>query len=200
MSDKELNITRRDVIKYVGMISAAATASAPVPIIAKYLSPNPAWPAEKGAIPPGEVNLGKLEDIPVGGFMVFSFNFGKAPLPGIILRMESPVSHQIIGAAPAKDISGGEADPGVPPEFVAYALTCPHLGCIIEAKFVEDGIMECPCHFSLFDMAKGAAVTGGPTPAPLPEISLEVRGDEIVAVGWRDLGFVSSLDAFKAVI
>ncbi|MEE9594376.1 MAG: Rieske 2Fe-2S domain-containing protein [Candidatus Hydrothermarchaeales archaeon] len=200
MSDEEMEITRREIVKYVGVIGAAVTASAPVPIIAKYLTPNPDWPAEKGETPLGEVNLGKMEDIPVGGFKVFSYNFGKAPMPGIILRMEKPVSHQTIGATTGKDISGAEADPGIPPEFVAYSLKCPHLGCIIEPAFVSPDTMECPCHFSTFDMSKGAAVTGGPSPNPLPELALEVRGDEIVAVGWRDLGFVGSLDAFKAVI
>ncbi len=202
MEDDEKQITRREMMKYIGVIGASVTASAPVPIIAKYLSPNPNWPAEKGETPPGEVNLGKAEDIPVGGFKVFSFNFGKVALPGIVLRPERPVSHQKIGATEAsgKDISGGEAGPNAPPGLIAYTLKCPHLGCITEPAFVAPDVMECPCHFTKFDMAKGGATIAGPSPSPLPEIALEIRGEELIAVGWRDLGFVGSLPAFKAVI
>lgn len=200
MDDEKKTLTRREMLKYMGVAGAAIGGSSPIPIILKYISPNPDWPPEKGEIPVGEVNLGPVDEIPP--IKTFNFNFGKVALPGILLRLDSPPSHQKIGATEAsgKDISGGEGNPDVPKEFIAYCLKCPHLGCITGTEFEEPNIIVCPCHFSKFDVSRGAAVTAGPSPSPLPEIALEVRDGELFAVGWHDVDFVKSLATFKAVV
>jgi Rieske Fe-S protein len=203
MDDEKKTMTRREMLKYIGVAGAAISASSPVPIILRFVTPNPDWPPEKGEIPRGPVNLGPVAEIPPFPTVnVFNFNFGKVALPGMLLRLPSPPSHQKIGSTEAsgKDISGGDGYPGVPPEFIAYTLKCPHLGCIIETKFVENNVLECPCHFATYDVTKGMAVTGGPAPAPPPEIALEVRDGELWAVDWRDVEYVKSLAAFKAVV
>jgi len=53
-------------------------------------------------------------------------------------------------------------------EYVAYSLTCTHLGCMVE----EDGIgFTCPCHGSRFD--KDGIVLEGPAQKPLRQLRVE---------------------------
>ena len=54
-------------------------------------------------------------------------------------------------------------------EYLAYSLTCTHLGCIVE----EDGEgYGCPCHGSRF--AKDGLVLEGPAKEPLRKLRVEV--------------------------
>jgi cytochrome b6-f complex iron-sulfur subunit len=57
-------------------------------------------------------------------------------------------------------------------EYVAYSLTCTHLGCTVE----EDGEgFACPCHGSQFD--KDGAVLGGPAKKSLRLLRVEMMED-----------------------
>jgi Rieske Fe-S protein len=62
-------------------------------------------------------------------------------------------------------------------DFVAYSAVCTHQGCTVTYK---NGQLACPCHGSVFDPAKGAAVVAGPAPKPLPEIPVKVQGGDVV--------------------
>ena len=62
-------------------------------------------------------------------------------------------------------------------DFAAYSAVCTHRGCTVNYR---DGKLACPCHGSVFDPARGAAVEAGPAPRSLPEIPVEVRGDEVL--------------------
>jgi cytochrome b6-f complex iron-sulfur subunit len=54
-------------------------------------------------------------------------------------------------------------------EYIAYSLTCTHLGCIVE----EDGEgYACPCHGSRF--GEDGSVLEGPAKEPLRKLRLEV--------------------------
>lgn len=63
-------------------------------------------------------------------------------------------------------------------EFAAYSAICTHQRCIV-AYDREEGMLECPCHGSVFDPANGAEVLDGPAPRPLPEISVRVEDGTI---------------------
>lgn len=63
-------------------------------------------------------------------------------------------------------------------DFVAYSAVCTHQQCTV-AYQKDSGDLACPCHGSVYDPAKGAEVVAGPAPRPLPEISIEVKGDKI---------------------
>jgi cytochrome b6-f complex iron-sulfur subunit len=54
-------------------------------------------------------------------------------------------------------------------EFVAYSLTCTHLGCTVEQ--VEEGF-TCPCHGSRFD--RNGNVINGPAQEPLTKLRVEI--------------------------
>lgn len=81
----------------------------------------------------------------------------------------------------------GEAWGGVGPDgdIVAYNSICTHMGCSIEADVNPDHETAgpCSCHYSAFDLSKGGLVIGGPATTDLPQVRLEVEGDDIYATG-----------------
>ena len=83
---------------------------------------------------------------------------------------------------------GQRAKGGVGPDgdIVAFSNICQHLGCIwgfqaagtsppCASSFEAKGPMgNCCCHGSQYDLLNGAEVIGGPAPAPVPSVVLEV--------------------------
>lgn len=71
----------------------------------------------------------------------------------------------------------------LPAGLVAYSAICTHLGCTVLPNLTEGNIL-CPCHASLFDPARDAAVVRGPANRPLPSLPIDVSDDgQIVAAG-----------------
>jgi Rieske Fe-S protein len=68
--------------------------------------------------------------------------------------------------------------------FVAYSQKCTHLSCAVVPR-VEDGVIRCPCHDGIFDLASGRPIAGPPR-RPLSIVRLEIRGDQIFAAGVED--------------
>ena len=68
-----------------------------------------------------------------------------------------------------------------PDRFVAYSQKCTHLACPVLYQ-QQTQRLHCPCHEGFFDATNGHVISG-PPPRPLPVIALEVRGEEIWAVG-----------------
>ena len=62
-------------------------------------------------------------------------------------------------------------------EVVAFSAICTHQGCIVVP---EKKGLNCPCHQSLFDTATGA-VLQGPATDPLPEVTVTLDGDKVLA-------------------
>ncbi|GIJ24841.1 hypothetical protein Vqi01_00030 [Micromonospora qiuiae] len=58
----------------------------------------------------------------------------------------------------------------------AYSATCTHQGCTVTS--VDDGVITCACHNSVFDIADGS-VRSGPAGAPLPAANVTIDGDAI---------------------
>jgi Rieske Fe-S protein len=59
--------------------------------------------------------------------------------------------------------------------FRAFSATCTHQGCTVDN--VTGGMINCPCHGSMFDL--DGTVMGGPATKPLPEVRIKVDGDTI---------------------
>jgi Rieske Fe-S protein len=79
-----------------------------------------------------------------------------------------------------------EEDPGLlirtgERTFVAYNQKCTHLSCAVIPQ-VADGVIRCPCHDGIFDLATGRPLAGPPR-RPLARITIELRNNEIFATG-----------------
>lgn len=68
--------------------------------------------------------------------------------------------------------------------FVAYGARCTHLSCAVLPD-VAAGVLRCPCHHGLFDLATGRPIAGPPR-RPLPRIRIEERNGELFAVGVEE--------------
>lgn len=67
--------------------------------------------------------------------------------------------------------------------IVAFSRRCTHLSCPVEFE-PDRNRLYCPCHNGAFSLEDGR-VLQGPPPEPLPQIMLEIRGDEIWAIGVK---------------
>lgn len=78
-----------------------------------------------------------------------------------------------------------------PQGIVAYSKICTHAGCAVSLYRAptyqptsSSPALICPCHYSTFDVRRGAAVTFGPAGRPLPQLPLEIAADgSLVAAG-----------------
>jgi Rieske Fe-S protein len=65
--------------------------------------------------------------------------------------------------------------------FIAYSQKCTHLSCAVLPQ-VDAGVIRCPCHDGLFDLASGRPLAGPPR-RPLSRVTLRFNGDQILATG-----------------
>jgi ubiquinol-cytochrome c reductase iron-sulfur subunit len=78
-----------------------------------------------------------------------------------------------------------------PRGIMAYSKICTHAGCAValfryptfQPTSKPPGLV-CPCHYSTFDVRKGAEVVFGPAGRPLPQLPLSIDADDnLVAAG-----------------
>ncbi len=79
---------------------------------------------------------------------------------------------------------GTKAQGGIGPnsDIVAFSVICQHQGCRFN---VSGSSGRCPCHGSIFDLANGGRVIGGPAPRPVPQVilALDSSTGDIYATG-----------------
>ena len=68
--------------------------------------------------------------------------------------------------------------------FVAFGQKCTHLSCAVIPR-VEEASFYCPCHEGRFDIRTGVP-TAGPPRRALTRVVLEIRGQDIYAVGVEE--------------
>ena len=88
---------------------------------------------------------------------------------------------------------GAAAGGGIGPlaDVVAFSTRCTHLGGklrgSLQAEFQVLG--PCPRHLTTFDLTRHGVVITGHATASLPQVVLELDGDEIRAVGMQGLAY-----------
>jgi arsenite oxidase small subunit len=207
------NVTRRNLLRVgltlglVSMIAGIAStaksllvpANAPSPIAAKTTTPTvtktvtvtAAGNQTSSASTSGETSTTSTSSSPFPRVMVakvsdlvastpVSFNYPLEETPNILVKL------------------GVKAPGGVGPDgdIVAYSAVCQHLGCIYaylspgaspkcDNSYKAGGPLGyCCCHGSIFDLANGAKVLGGPSQRPVPQVTLQVDDSgNIYAIG-----------------
>jgi Rieske Fe-S protein len=116
-----------------------------------------AWSkAPRGELKFDEALIASTKDVPVGGSLQFSY-----PRPSDLCVL--------IQTKPGK--------------YVAYSRRCTHLSCPLEVQTDQERLY-CPCHNGAFSLEDGH-VLQGPPPRPLPQIIIEIRGDQVFAKGVK---------------
>jgi nitrite reductase/ring-hydroxylating ferredoxin subunit len=109
----------------------------------------------KNAFPPREI--ARLDDVPIGGSLVF--DYPQEHEPAVLVRLDDT-------------------------RIVAYHQKCTHLSCPVVPR-VKEGRLRCPCHEGSFDLATGRALAGPPR-RPLARIRLEIHDGRIYAAGVEE--------------
>ena len=86
---------------------------------------------------------------------------------------------------------GAEAGGGIgsDSDVVAFNTLCPHMGGIMDNtyKHADQALGPCPLHQTTFDLTRHGMVISGHATESLPQVLLEVEGDNIYAVGMIGL-------------
>lgn len=79
--------------------------------------------------------------------------------------------------------AGGGIGPGQ--DVVAFNMACPHMGgpLFYTYQAEEQALGPCPNHLSSFDLTRHGMIIAGHATESLPQVLLELRGDDIYAVG-----------------
>ena len=87
-----------------------------------------------------------------------------------------PTSRVPVGGGPIVDSQEVVVTQPTEGDFKAFSAVCTHQGCLVGK--VEKGEILCPCHGSAFSAEDGSVVTG-PATAPLEEVEITVKGDQV---------------------
>ncbi len=115
--------------------------------------------------------IGRIDTLAVDQALTFDY-----PRPGIsnlLVRLGVPAG---AGVGPGADI-------------VAFNLRCTHMGGDLTHTLQagQQLLGPCPRHLTTFDLTRHGMVTSGSATEALPQIVLEVDGDEVFAVGVMGL-------------
>jgi len=117
------------------------------------------------------LKIAKLSDLKEGEPV--AFNYPLDAQPNMVVKLGAEAQG---GVGPAKDI-------------VAFSVLCSHMGGSLRGRYKHDykSMGPCPFHFSTFDLTKSGAPVHASATQNLPQILLEIDGDDIVAVGVNGL-------------
>jgi Rieske Fe-S protein len=153
-NDTNPGVSRREVIKTIGVTGGAMLSGASLTACAP--TANPGEKIEKAGL-----KIAVLTDFPKPGSYK---TFDAAGIPAMVVRT---------AVAQPDGISVNDIN------LLAFSRQCTHLGCTVNEPVNNE--LGCPCHGSLFNPQTGAVVRG-PAGSPLPKIKLEVRTDGVYAV------------------
>jgi arsenite oxidase small subunit len=93
-------------------------------------------------------------------------------------------------------VAGGGVGPDK--DIVAFNQQCTHMGGPLQGTYKDkyQALGPCPLHLTTFDLTKHGMVISGHGTESLPQIVLEVQGDDIYAVGV--MGLVYGYNAMTA--
>ena len=160
-----VDVGRRQFLRG-GALAAAGAAAATV----TTATPASATPANAQVDYPSN-RLANIADLAVNEPL--DIEYPDADSPGVLLKLGTAVEG---GVGPDGDI-------------VAYSVLCPHKGYYMGYN-AEDRTLNCPGHFSRFDVEAGGQQVWGHATQNLPQFTLRVddKGD-IYAEGCSDLIF-----------
>ncbi len=118
-------------------------------------------------VPCARTWVSQLQDLVVG--QPVDFGYPLPTLPAFAVKLGEPAAG---GIGPDGDV-------------VAFSYLCTHMGCPILGGYNHEHkiLGPCRCHFTTFSMRHRGQVVLGQATADLPQITLEVEGDDVLATG-----------------
>ncbi|OHC63617.1 MAG: arsenite oxidase small subunit [Rhodocyclales bacterium GWA2_65_20] len=126
--------------------------------------------------------IGKLSALKAGEPLAFTYPF--ADVRNILVKLGAPAGG---GIGPDKDI-------------VAFNQQCTHMGGPLDGTYKAkyQALGPCPLHLTTFDLTRHGMVISGHATESLPQIVLEVQGDDIYATGVMGLIYGYAANTGKA--
>lgn len=117
--------------------------------------------------------IGTLSQLKVGNPVDFNYPDKGGNSTSMLIKMGVPAGG---GIGPDQDV-------------IAFNALCPHMGGPMAGTYKpNDGALgPCPLHQSTFDLTRHGMVIGGHATQSLPQVLLELEGDDIYAVGMLGL-------------
>ena len=166
-------VSRRKFLMYSG--AAAATASS----VSITLFPGTAMAKQVPARVTGYPRklIGKLSELKANEPFDFNYPDDGANSQALLVRTEVTCGG---GIGPKQDV-------------VAFSYMCTHQGGPLNGTYKVTGehrtLGQCPFHLSLFDVRRHGIIVSGQAYESLPQVLLELDGDDIYAVGIMGLLF-----------
>jgi Rieske Fe-S protein len=113
------------------------------------------WRRRRGE--PEMVRLASVKEVPIGA--AYTFAYPTEHDPCVLVRSDERT-------------------------WLAYSQKCTHLSCAVVPDR-EAGVIRCPCHEGVFELASGRPLAGPPR-RPLSRVRLEIRGGDIFASGVEE--------------
>lgn len=115
--------------------------------------------------------IGRLSALKKG--VPIQFNYPYPHVSNILVKLGAPAGAGV----------GSEAD------VVAFNLQCTHMGGPMHGTYKPEFqvLGPCPLHLTTFDLTRHGMVVAGHGTESLPQILLELRGDDLYAVGVMGL-------------
>ncbi len=119
--------------------------------------------------------IGKLSDLKPGEPLDFNYPDEKTHSQSLMVKLDAKAGG---GIGPEKDI-------------VAFNYLCTHQGGSLDGTYKHDtkSLGACPLHLSTYDLTRHGILISGQAYQSLPQVLLELEGDDIYAVGMFGLIF-----------
>ena len=101
-------------------------------------------------------------------------------------------------------MGGAKAGGGVGPkrDVVGFSYLCTHQGGFLNGKYQAVGdnrvLGQCPLHLSTYDLTRHGIIISGQAYQSIPQVLLELDGDDIYAVGMMGLLFGRSQNLMES--
>lgn len=127
--------------------------------------------------------IGKISELKNDVPVLFSYPFNDIYSQNLLIKLGVPAYG---GAGKGQDI-------------VAFNTLCTHMGGLTTKYNAEHKVLgACPLHLSTFDLRRHGMIVAGHATQDLPQIVLEVKGDDIYAKGIIGLVFGKTDNLVKA--
>lgn len=174
MTEKECNpvsgiVSRRNFLK----LSGAALVTLTLPGYLRKVGIPETLQAQRVEYTPKVI--GRLSELSTGEPVSFTYPWDHPAATNLLIKLDEPAGG---GAGPDQNV-------------VAFNTFCPHQGGPLANQFHDDiGVAgPCPLHWTTFDLTRHGMVISGHSTQGLPQIILEIQGDEIIATGVLGLVF-----------
>lgn len=117
------------------------------------------------------LRIGKLSELKLGEPLEFAYPY--PDVSNVLVKLGTPA-----GAGVGKDN-----------DIVAFNQQCTHMGGPLQGTYKDafQALGPCPLHLTTFDLTRHGMVISGHGTESLPQIVLEIQGDDIYAVGVMGL-------------